>query len=266
MKSVTFITGVLSMFLVAGCAADKPYVPAPAKELKPAAPVNTETTVNTEGFSIVDETNTCLRVRFSGTTAESSFCEALVRRLAEAINKDGKVRIVNDAPYDLSIAVNPEFEVFDRDGDYVRIKCKQVFFSIRPMHSKSKDVYAVKTVIPADLPRQLGEDRAKMQYLTSVTTEAAPFLNKELERIGDKMLAATEMKFRLKNYLSKPSPVQLAAQVEKINTVLSSTPGIVSIQNISQDTASASCTYRIVYLKEQFPQGIANVINLKLVK
>lgn len=266
MKSATFIIGLLSIFLLAGCATDKPYVPAPAKEIKPIAPINTETTVNSEGFSIVDETNTCLRVRFSGTSAEKSFCEALVRRLAEAINKDGKVRVVNDTPYDLIIAVNPEFEIFDRDGDYVRIKCKQVFFSIRPMHSKSKDVYAVKTVVPADLPRQLGADRAKEQYLPPVATEAVPFLNKELERICDNMLAVTEMKFRLKNYLSKPSPVQLAAQVEKINTVLSNMPGIVSIQNISQDTASASCTYRIVYLKEQFPQGIANVINLKLVK
>ncbi len=254
------------LFLAVGCVADKPYVPAPAKEVEAAAPVHAKNIGSENGFAIVSDADTALRVAFTLTDAKNPFSWKLAERLAGMVCQDGKVRLVTAAPYDLNIVIAPEFEVIDKDGGYVRIKCTQVSFAIRPMESKSKEIYAVKTIVPAELPRQLGEEKAVVQYVAPVAKEAAPFLEKELERLGNTKLAVTEMKFKLKNQLAKPDPVQLAAQAAKISGVLASMPGVVSAQNVFQDTKAAGCTFRIVYLKEQFPQGIANAINLELAK
>ncbi len=229
-------------------------------------PLHTETVGKAGELIAANETGASLRVRFSGSAEEGRFRENLARKLAEAVGVAGNVRIVTEAPYDLDVVIKPEFEVFDRDGDYVRVKCKQVFFAIRPMMTKSASIYAVKTIVPNDLPRQLGIERAKEQYVAAVEKEAVPFLEKELARLGGKMLAATEVNFKLKNDRLWPSPARLAAEVEKIDKSLASMPGIVSARNVSLGTDSAHCTYRIVYQKEQFPQGIVNAINLNLAK
>ncbi len=265
MKHTHIIAGLALAATLAGCCSAPQTVPPQPLPLPPApAPVELKNTGDKGGFEIVSEANTKLRVLFTSSAAESAFASRLAQDLAEGINSSGNIRLVGSAPYDLSIAITPLFEVFDTDGEYVRIKCSRVSIAVSPAVSGNKELYSVKNIVPADMPRQLGAQRAKDQYLKPVAKEALPFLNKELARIADTKIAATEIKFQMKNWNAKPDAAELAHEAAKIKSVLDKTPGIISFQNISQNNASATCTYRVVYMKDAFPQGLVNDINSKL--
>ena len=72
--------------------------------------------------------------------------------------------------------------------------------------------------------------------------------------------------FALSNANEYASSNSLAAEVSKVAQILSSTSVIINYLNISQNVATATCSFRIVYLRDQFPQGLTNVLNLKLAK
>ncbi len=277
MKIQSLLIGALIALCIAGCTTDEYHVHAPPPDywpkVTPPVPVlppavDSPPTADVGGFMIAEEANTKLRVNFAGpwSGSDSAFCEKLAEKLAESINETRNIRLVSGAPFDLNVMIKPEFEVFDRDGEYVRVNCRRVNVSIRPMFAYGQSILAVKSVTPKDMPRQLGLDRAKEQYLPAVAQAFAPFLNKELTYIGDTMLAATDIKFALRNPMVRPTAKRLALEVAKIDSVLKSTSGVVSFQNIYQDTEAATCTFRVVYLREAFPQGISNVVNLRLMR
>ena len=145
-------------------------------------------------------------------------------------------------------------------ASYYRVNCKQIDVSI----STGKKVYAAMTCEVENLPRKLGLQNAKDQYLPQAVNAIAPFLGKELERISNEQVAVSEVNLTLANFQTKPEARYVSEQVNRVAEILSAMSGVLNFTNVRQDVNKATCTFRIVYLKEQFPQGIANVLNAKL--
>lgn len=259
MKKINLFFAAVSVLFFGGCASDKVVIQRKPQPLPAAhAPVRATTTANAN-FTVADEVNAKLRVSFYPSPAEKSFCIKLAKRLADSVVLD-KADIVLSSGGDVVISLKPEFELIDKTGNYYRVNCNEFTASI---FSKQK-IYAMTTIEPAPLPRKLGADKAKNQYMKPIADAIVPFLKKELDKISNGQIAVSIVDFSLKNIQENPEPQYVAAQVNRIAQVLSSMSGVINYTNIRQDVSKAACSFRIVYLKEQFPQGITNVLNLKL--
>ena len=242
-----------------GCTLDEAGI-APKMEPLPTAPAPVRTATQAEAnFSVASEVSTKLHVTFNYDPAEATFCAKLAQRLAGQVILD-KAEIVFGRPGDLSIMIRPEFELLDKSREYCRINCTEVAVAI----SSKQKIYAMTTVTPKALPRKLGAQNAKNQYLPQVTAAVAPFLKAQLEKISREQVAVSEVEFALANVQEQPEARVVAVQVARITRILNTTPGIINFTNIRQDVSKAACSFRVVYLKNEFPEGISNALNLKL--
>ena len=259
MKSILAVTVCSLAVILSGCL-DRTVLPEPIQPLPPAqSPINPATRPAEDSFSIESAVSTKLRLKIIGSKSEPDFCSKVAERLAESVVLS-KAELTLHDPYDAVITITPEFELIDSDGDYYRINCQQV--SVR-IQSEQK-TYAVKTVEPAPMPRKMGLKNAKNQYAKTVVAALTDYLSSELTRISNQDVAVTEMRFKLRNWQEKADPAAIASQVGKISQILHNMPGIINYTNIAQSTSQASVTFRIVYLKGQYPQGLVNAVTSKL--
>lgn len=260
MKKVTmFLLGGVGL-IWSGCT---PIYVQPRPEPFPveSSPINKNTQVDRNAFSIDSEVRDKLRVMIFDNKKEFSFCKKLANTLASSVITDNS-EIISSTPYDVAIFLDPEFELIDKDGEYYRINCEQLTVTIR----SARKVYAVKVIEPKPLPRKLSIDKAKDQYIKSAAAEISPFLTAELEKIANYEIGVSEVGFNLQNVSEKADSADISENVEKISRILRSTPGIVNYTLLNQDINKAHCTFRIVYLKDDFRQGLTNVLNVKLTK
>ena len=260
MKKTNLLATVVFSMLFSGCAIENAYVP-PAKPqpLPPGqAPVRTVTQANAN-FSVSSEVSTKLRVRFKWTSGEQTFASKLAERLAGNVVLE-KAEIVLNSKGDAFITIDPAFELIDKTRNYYRINCKQISVAIASNHK----IYAIKTVELKPMPRKLGAQNAKDQYLAPAVEAIAPFLKNELERISREEFSVSILNFALANVQEHPESQYVSAQINRIAEIMRTTPGIVNFENIRQDVSSATCSFRVVYLKDRFPQGLSNVLNTKL--
>lgn len=123
---------------------------------------------------------------------------------------------------------------------------------------------ALKTIELKPMQRKLEIEQAKNQYLKPAVEKLVPYLRKELNRINNEHVAVAIVDFALANTKDQPSSDSIAKEVKKIAWIMVNTPGIINSSVIRQDVNKAACTYRVVYLKDKFPQGLQNELNLKL--
>ena len=259
MKKTNLLFAVIALALSNGCAIESAQISPEVKPIRKApAPVRAVTQADAN-FSVVSEVSTKTRAVFNYPAAEKTFCQNLAVRLAGTVVLD-KAEIVFNSPGDVVIKLSPEFELLDKTRNYYRIKCNQISVSI----ASRQKVYAMTTIEPKPLPRKLGIQNAKNQYLAPAVKAIVPFLKKELEKISNKSVAVSVLDFSLANAQKNPESQYVAVQVNKISKILSSTPGIINFTNIRQDVSRATCSFRVVYLKDRFPQGLSNVLNAKL--
>lgn len=270
MKTINLFHAAVFAMLASGCASDQPpqaaerkiVVSAPVAPVTPVEPAPAPIRTATEAkatFSVADEVNTKLRVAFISSGEEKGFAAKLARRLAAKVVVS-KADIVLQEPCDMVINIAPEFEIIDKTREYYRVNCKQIDVTIRT----ARKIFAAMTCEVENLPRKLGLQNAKEQYLPQAVNEIAPFLGKELEKISNDHVAVSEINLTLANLQSRPEPRYVSAQVNRVAEILGSMSGVLNFTNVRQDVNKATCTFRVVYLKEQFPQGFANVLNAKL--
>lgn len=259
MKKINLFIAAASTAMLCGCVSERVVVQgAPPPVHSSHAPIRMTTQANAN-FSVTDEANAKLRVAFRWNAAEKSFCKKLAERLAGKVVLD-KADILLNAEGDVLISLEPEFELLDKSGNYYRINCNQIAVKL---YSAQK-IYAVNDIELAPLPRKLGIHKAKEQYLTPAVNALEPFIRKELDKISGEQIAVSIVDFSLANVQEQPDSEYIAVQVNRISNILRSTGGIIKFTNIRQDVSKAKCSFRVVYMKDRFPQGITNVLNLKL--
>lgn len=260
-KNILIVLGI-STSIFAGCIpyVEPTYVPPQQQSpMPPPSPVREKTHVAEDSFSIESAVNTKMRIKIICSQSERSFCRKLAERLITSVFLENAELTLND-PCDAVVHLIPEFEEVDKDGGYFRIKCTQVTAQIK----SDRKIYASTTVEPAPLRRKLGLDNAKNQYVNPVAKALAAYLKEELQRISNNDISVTEMRFALKNPRRTVDNIAISHQVERIHRILRSMPGVVNYTNVAQHTSQAAVTFRIVYLKDKYPQGIVNAVNAKL--
>ena len=259
-KIQLFAVSAIVSAIVSGCSPavkveTMPHTP----PVNPAGATFRTVTQADANFSVSNEVNTKLKVGFTWTGGEDSFSRKLAERLAGRVVIDNAELLRNDK-CDVAINIAPEFELVDKSGSYYRVNCTQIIVSIL---ANSK-IYAMTAIEPKAQPRKLGINNAKNQYLNPALKELVPFLKNELTKLSNNEIAVSILDFSLENVQEHPGSDAVAKRIDKLVHVLNTTPGIVNYLNIRQDVSKATCSFRVVYLKNHFPQGLANVINLKL--
>ena len=260
MKKSLLILSAATCFLT-GCTFTDPVVPPkpaplpPPKENPPVAPAR----VVTRSFSITSAIDTKMRVNFEYASAEQKFCGKLAARLAEEVMLD-KAELVTQAPYDATVRIVPEFELVDQTGDFYRVNCKEVRFTI----VTAGKLLGLTTVTPAALPRKRGLDNAKEQYLKAVAEKAAAFVSKKFDVLTATQLGITNVTFKIAGHNTENTISEFSKRIDRLNDVLKKTQGISNYQIISQDIVKGECTFRVVYMKEKFKHGIINALSVEL--
>ena len=228
----------------------------------PVEPVEVRPITQAEAtFSVASEAKTKLRVRIRFPEDEKTFSAKLAQRLTNRVILS-EAEVVLGEPSDMTLLITPEFELLDKSGDYYRIVCKQVAVSL----SDSRKLYAEGVIEPEALPRKLGVQNAKDQYLNPVADKMASYLREQLGELSSKEIGVSILDFKLANVSEKVKSEDVAARVLQIAAILDDMPGVINYADIRQDVANASCSFRVVYMKEKFPAGLANVVNNALAK
>ena len=259
MKKTTLTIFAGTCALLAGCSTPQGiYVPNPAPQPpETGTPIRSVTQANANVLAI-NETSLKLRTTMGSSGSEAVFNRKLMERLAATVN--GITEFTPSGTGDVQILISSSFEQKDADAGFYRVRCEQVTVAV---WYQGKQI-AYKVVEPRELPRKSGLQNAKDQYLNPVATAIAPFLQKELLNLSATELAVGELSFGLKNSQSAPSSVNVAVQVNRIKNALGDMAGVVNYALVSQDVTSATCTFRVVYRKKDYPQGLVNALNLKL--
>lgn len=262
-KMKRFVFAIFAAAALTGCQSTTVKQPVPAAESQQNIqnqPVPTQATVD---FSLDSATEAKLRAKFAWNDKEDTFCRDLARRLAQS-GMLNYVDIVSDKNKncDIVITLNPEFEEKDKSGNYYNIVCNQIVASIQ----SSAKINSIITIEPKSMPRKLGLKNAKAQYLKPAVKELSPALIAALQKLNSDKLAVSNIKFQLKKNNDKPTNARGAAAVTQISDILKNMPGVLEYTNISQCGTLNTCTFRVVYLRANYPQGIYNALNLKLAK
>ena len=259
MKKSNLLFAAAALALCIGCAGNTDMPQPPVPPLPPApAPVIHETQADAN-FTVTSETNAKLRASFKCDQSEHDFSRKLAERLLDQVILQNADLVMN-GDSDILIVIAPEFELKDKTGNYYRIICNQIKVSM----ILNQKTIALKTIELKPMQRKLGIEQAKNQYLKPAVAKLVPYLRKELNRINNEHVAVAIVDFALANTKDQPSSDSIAKEVKKIAGIMVSTPGIINSSVIRQDVDKATCTYRVVYLKDKFPQGLQNELNLKL--
>ena len=202
-----------------------------------------------------------LRVGIVYSQKEDEFGSKLATVLTEKAVLE-QADLVSSRCGDAVVSLKPEFELKDKSGNYYRIICKQVEIVI----SANKKICAVTTITPKPMRRQLNIQDAKDQYIDQVTAAAIPFIKAELQKLSQNTIAVSVVDFAFANWNVLPGARSIAPKVAEIEKVIKSIPGVIEYSNAGQNNAKAVTTFRIVYYKDAFPQGLVNALNQKLVE
>lgn len=262
MKKSLFVITAAAIFLAAGCTSKPDIAPAPKPLPAPKEKtVSNKPQVVTRSFSITSAIDTKMRVKFEYPAAEQKFCDKLAARLTEQVILE-KAELVTNPPFDATIRIAPDFELVDQTGTFHRVNCKEVRISI----FTTGKLLGMTTVSPAALPRVRGLDNAKEQYLAPVAEKASEYIGKKFDTLTASQLGITNVTFKIAGHNITNNINEFSKRVSQLNDVLKSTQGISNYQIVSQDVVKGECTFRVVYMKEKFKQGIINALSVELDK
>lgn len=263
MKKLLFTLSVAILLFVTGCTFSEPVVTPKPAQLPPskasAAPVSPQPLH--QSFSITKVVDAKMRVKFEYPQSEQQFCQKLADRLMDQIAVE-KADLVAEAPYDAFIRITPVFEMKDQEENYFRVICQEVRVSI----SSNKRLLASTTITPEALPRKMGLDNAKNQYLKVIADKVQVFVGEKLDTLTATRLGVTNITFKIANQGIDNTLEYTAEQINKLDNILKRTSGISNYQIIAQDVTKGECTFRIVYMQNSFRQGIINFLSLELAK
>lgn len=248
---VVFCGIFLSGCCTQNCSKDAAYPSAASVKKAKAA------RVQNISFSVADEVKAKLRLRVIYSQGNKNFSAKLLQLIADDLLSE--VEIGNFSSCDGFIRLGNEFQTKDKTGEYFRVICKRIFVNV-VCYDQLK---AHKTIRLKAMPRKLGYDEAVEQYLEPAARELRKYLVPKIAELNNELLGVSQITVKIRNYRKGDSQT-FSREVEKVARIIGSVRGVLKYQNIAQDSAAGTCTFRIVYAKGKMPQGVRNALNNKL--
>ena len=256
MKKNLLLAVVAFSALMTGCCKDHSTsgaaapAPVPEKKERPAK-------VETLAFSVGDEVKAKLRLKIEHSKGNAEFSQKLFDLISDDLLSEAQIGMFRN--YDGVIRLSNDFEIKDKTGEYVRVICK----GIRVEMFFSNQLQMARRITLRPLPRKLGYDNAVEQYLTPAAREVRKFLARKIAEVNREQLAVREITVKIAG--SRKGKVEnFSQEVVRVAQTVSSIKGVLSYQILNQDPVVGNCTFRIVYVKGQLPQGMRNILNNKL--
>lgn len=250
----------VAMVLLTGCPDDSGRVIVPKPSPKPVLVCSDVVTVSSSQEPV-------LRAAFiSRKHEDAAFSNLLCDELSMGL-LPRHARIVVPGDQDISIIVDPSFEVFDKSGSYVRVKCNYV--TLKVCDKRQRELFAIQSITPPEMPRQLGEEAAKCQYVKPVAALLRNKFTQALDTFVGQNVAVREVTIsshelqsalppnRPVDFLKYPvHPGRTADLAYKIGAILDRSEGVIDWMNVGYNKTSGACVYRITYMKSQYKNGI----------
>jgi len=210
------------------------------------------------------ERHDVLRVFVSGegaTDSERQLAGRLVFQAKGGLASDkAEVRLEKDAS-DAILTIRPRLTTVDHDGNYWRLNC-EVQSELRA--SNAKRVFAAKSFKFVAPKRVLGLENAVKQFEDEGGRAVSDWCAKELNHIFDRDVEVALLNIEL---IQRPVDAQRNVvednrQIMAIGEGLRRMPGIISYELTGRNEGQGTCTYRVVYFRREYPNGIGTHVSV----
>lgn len=285
MKISRYLMGIGAALCMTGCV--KVIVPEqnvkPAPQVQPVQPMQQEQTPVTpmRGNDAIDTTPVVPsiethilgavedkpRVSFSvlptSDVYERNFCAKLIQECVQRMLPKN-ARVVSEAKADMMVKIGCEFKEVSSFGEFVKMECKAVSSSV--VGIRDEELSSLIVVHPQPMERALGRDEAVNQYVMPACKELLPRLRSEIDRLAGENIAVSQITFLVKCAPSVNATDAFRSEIERIKKLLDGTKGVMSWELAVQDAENQKCTFRIVYMKKKFTEGLSNKLGRELTK
>ena len=203
------------------------------------------------------------RVAFRSLTSdgsEATFCKKVASECVQRL-LPRQARVVTAPKADMTVVFDAEFKEVSSFGEYVLMECKE--FRVRIIDVNEEELSSMIVIHPQKMPRKLGRDEAINQYVAPVCTELFPKLSDEIARLAGENINVEEVTFLVKCAPSSNQTDEFRREMQRIKGILDGESGILSWELSSQDAENQRCTFRVVYKKGSFREGLGNKLGLK---
>lgn len=224
-----------------------------ARQVKPNTP---PPQVDPRQIILLSDSRDLLRITLcsEGISAEEKKLSSAIAQLTSGAISANDARVMTSGSVDLRLAVRPKLAVIDQTGDYFRMNCD---VEIELNSANTNQVFGVKTIKLVGV-RKLGKNNAVAQFDSPASKATAEWCRSELKRIADKELGVAMLTMQLpRTGDGKPE----VSYIKSIGDNLGRLPNLVSYEFMGQDMQKGVCTYRVVYFKSAYPNGIANEVS-----
>jgi hypothetical protein len=176
--------------------------------------------------------------------------DALGQRLTGYLTAQG-MTLTPQAP-DVIVTLAPVESIFDESGEYFLLEGRATGSVLSAADGKqlSSQAFSVRG------KRALGRDAARLALVDAFLPELQAWVTRAATP-GSIPLAACEVRIGRPFFSwSANDPRYIQTFVKKIGAM----PGVRRCELLTQNTDSRVCTFRIVYMKETYPEGILNAI------
>ena len=192
---------------------------------------------------------------------EKTFCSKLIFECVQRMLPKN-VRVVSESKADMIVKIGCEFKEVSTFGEYVKMDCKAVTAGV--VGIREEELSSLMIVHPRSMERKLGRDEAMNQYVMPVCNELLPQLRSEIERLASENIAVEEIIFLVKCAPSGNATDEFRREVQRIKGQLDGTDGILSWDMLKQDAENQRCSFRVVYMRKKYPEGLGNKLGSKL--
>lgn len=210
------------------------------------------------------ERHDVLRVFISGegaTEPERQLAGRLVFQAKGGLASDkAEVRLEKEAS-DAVLSIRPRLTTVDHDGNYWRLNC-EVQSELRA--SNAKRVFAAKSFKMVAPRRVLGLENAVKQFEDEGGRAVSDWCAKELKHVFDRDVEVALLNIELvqKPVDAERNVVADNRQIMAIGEGLQRMPGLISYELTGRNESQGTCTYRVVYFRKDYPNGIGTHVSV----
>ncbi len=218
--------------------------------------VGAPATPATQDHVAAQQDNQLLNVMVKCSTTSQNAAAVVAGRVRDAVEGALAPSVkINPQMTDILVDLQVNATLFDKSGDFSLYRGEVQAVVTRMFDGKvlGRNTWVEKGA------RQLGDAEACRAVADVLAKQAAPWVARTIEP-ASQGLAAADVRLAAPFYRRTQTQAAYAAQfVETVKKL----DGIVSCVLVQQDLAANQMTFRVVYFKEKFPEGLLNRLTLQ---
>ncbi len=212
----------------------------------------------------LSENHDVLRLFISGegaTEQERQLAGRLVFQAKSGVASNRAEVRLDKASADAVLSIRPHLVTVDHDGNYWRLNCE---LQTELRATNTQRIFAAKSFKFVAQKRVLGLEAAVAQFEPDGGKAVSDWCAKELTKVYDREIGVSLLVIELPKQLSgaRRDSVSDNRLIMRIGDELKRMQGLVSYELTGKDEENGTCTYRVVYFRQAYPNGIGTHVSV----